>query len=102
MSADSDVHAALHEPFQPEDNRFDALDFPHVEIAHPVFDKIYSVDSVPGEEAKIVGFLLAISPLDVFIAELLPDGARPVIGVVKNTMGYQYIYRIEGQMVSLV
>lgn len=74
----------------------DASSHPHAVALTPVFRSLFG-----RQTEDIVAVLFAIIPFDKYLSKLLPDGAREVDVVLRNTCGQAYEYRIRGQTVSL-
>ena len=97
------AHDALHEPFQPEEKKFPARQFPHFSVMQPVFDQIVDPLATEKPEANVTGMILATLAFDHFFADLIPEGTKPMNVCMVSTLGKDtWCYRIEGKKVRIV
>ena len=66
---------------------------PHGMVITPVFDSLDLLDRKP------VGSVMALFSLDIFLVNLLPEGANGFYVVVKTSCGGDFTYRIDGNHV---
>jgi hypothetical protein len=78
-----------------DDSSIDRKMEPHTVIAEPVYD-IFSKD------AKIVGILLAASPFDFLLNNVLDDDAEGVVCVINDGCGTVMTYEIKGPNVTFL
>jgi hypothetical protein len=78
-----------------DDSNIDRKMEPHTVIAEPVYD-IFSKD------AKIVGILLAASPFDFLLNNVLDDDAEGVVCVINDGCGTVMTYEINGPNVTFL
>jgi hypothetical protein len=67
------------------------LDFeiPRSLVIQPVFESFEN-------EARVAGFLLVLVPWNIFFEAVLGEGTRPLIGVMSNSCGSTFSYRVDG------
>lgn len=93
----ADEHEQRHESIWGEKEQ-DAKKMPHFFMLHPVFDRMF--DPVAGDpSAQVKGLVTAITSFDAIFREMLPEGTKPVIVVLKNDFNQAVTFRIEGRKV---
>lgn len=56
-------------------DEMDAFDLPHTALAHPIFRELNNAT-----QSDVVALLLAVLPVDRFLADLSPDDADGIYG----------------------
>jgi hypothetical protein len=78
-----------------DDNASSRKMHPHTFIAQPVYD-------VFSKSAKVVGILLAVSPFDFLLNDVLDETAEGVVCVIDDNCGNAMTYEINGPNVTFL
>jgi Adenylate and Guanylate cyclase catalytic domain len=71
-------------------NDADAYDRPHSIVVQPIYKTVNDDSSPP------VAFVIAFLPWDWYLINLLPEGAKGVACVLRNTCGQSFTYELNG------
>ena len=83
------------------DDFTDVKDWPHVYAVQPVHDSV-------GEDGKLVGIITSYLPFDVYVRNILPEGANGVVVVMRNLCNgrkepdQEFTYQINGPDVEFL
>lgn len=87
-------HQMMHDSMHPE-SRTNRYEHPHTLTAQPVYDSL-------SRETKVVGYVFSVFAWDHILVELLPEGVRGIVVVIRNTCGEFCTYVLNGNEVSAI